>query len=142
MRVNRLIKVAGAAVVAALCLPVALGAQTAQSLGSITLAKPVMADGQPLAAGTYTLRVSADTASAVVGQPSGSERWVEFVQAGKVKGRELASVVSAADVKAIAKMPPPAAGSAKVQMLKGDEYVRVWVNRGGQNYLVHLTAAK
>ena len=64
MRVNRLIKVAGAAVVAALCLPVALGAQTAQSLGSITLAKPVMADGQPLAAGTYTLRVSADTASA------------------------------------------------------------------------------
>ena len=142
MRVNRLIKVAGAAVVAALCLPVALGAQTAQSLGSITLAKPVMADGQPLAAGTYTLRVSADTASAVVGQPAGSERWVEFVQAGKVKGRELASVVSAADVKAIAKMPPPAAGSAKVQMLKGDDYVRVWVNRGGQNYLVHLTAAK
>jgi hypothetical protein len=142
MRVNRLIKVAGAAVVAALCLPVALGAQTAQSLGSITLAKPVMADGQPLAAGTYTLRVSADTAAAVVGQPAGSERWVEFVQAGKVKGRELASVVSAADVKAIAKMPPPAAGSAKVQMLKGDEYVRVWVNRGGQNYLVHLTAAK
>ena len=66
MRVNRLIKVAGAAVVAALCLPVALGAQTAQSLGSITLAKPVMADGQPLAAGTYPLRVSADTASAVV----------------------------------------------------------------------------
>src|SRR6478735_428323 len=129
MRVNRLIKVAGAAVVAALCLPVALGAQTAQSLGSITLAKSVMADGQPLAAGTYTLRLSADTAAAVVGQPAGSERWVEFVQGGKVKGRELASVVSAADVKAIAKMPPPAAGSAKVQMLKGDEYVRVWVNR-------------
>jgi len=51
VRVNRLIKVAGAAVVAALCLPVALGAQTAQSLGSITLAKSVMADGQPLAAG-------------------------------------------------------------------------------------------
>ena len=142
MRVNRLIKVAGAAVVAALCLPVALGAQTAQSLGSITLAKSVIADGQPLAAGTYTLRLSADTAAAVVGQPAGSERWVEFVQGGKVKGRELASVVSAADVKAVAKMPPPAAGSAKVQMLKGDEYVRVWVNRGGQNYLVHLTAAK
>src|SRR6187549_2573488 len=98
MRVNRLIKAAGAAVVAALCLPVALGAQAAQSLGSITLAKAVVADGQPLPAGTYTLRLSGDTPTKVVGQPAESEKWVEFVQGGKVKGRELASVVSAADV--------------------------------------------
>jgi hypothetical protein len=136
-----LIKVASAAVVAAMCLPVALGAQAAQSLGTVTLAKKVMADGQPLAAGTYSLRLSNETPTAVVGQPAGSERWVEFVQGGQVKGRELASVVSAADVKAVAKMAPPAAGSAKVQTLKGDDYLRVWVNRGGVNYLLHLALA-
>jgi len=142
MRVNRLITLASAALMAALSLPVAVGAQAAQSLGTVTLAKKVMADGQPLPPGTYTLRLSSETASAVVGQPAESERWVEFVQGGKVKGRELASVVSAADVKQIAKMAPPAAGTAKVQTLKGDDYVRIWVNRGGQNYLVHLTAEK
>jgi len=26
--------------------------------------------------------------------------------------------------------------------LKGDEYLRVWINRGGVNYLVHLPVAK
>jgi hypothetical protein len=27
-------------------------------------------------------------------------------------------------------------------MLKGDEYLRVWINRGGVNYLLHLPPAK
>ena len=31
----------------------------------------------------------------------------------------------------------------KVELLKGDDYLRVWINRGGTNYLIHLvTAAK
>ena len=27
-------------------------------------------------------------------------------------------------------------------MLKGDEYLRVWINRGGVNYLIHLPPAE
>jgi hypothetical protein len=38
-------------------------------------------------------------------------------------------------------MAPPAAGTAKVQTLKGADYVRVWINKGGTNYLVHLGSA-
>jgi hypothetical protein len=32
-------------------------------------------------------------------------------------------------------------GSSRVEMLKGGEYLRVWVNRGGHNYLLHLPPA-
>jgi len=29
-----------------------------------------------------------------------------------------------------------------VDMLKGNDYVRVWINHSGMNYLVHLPPAK
>jgi hypothetical protein len=28
-----------------------------------------------------------------------------------------------------------------VEALKGGDYIRVWINRGGHNYLVHLPPA-
>ncbi|TAK16341.1 MAG: hypothetical protein EPO35_05615 [Acidobacteria bacterium] len=121
----------------------ALGAQTGAkkpaSLGSVKIGRSVMADGKPLAAGTYTLRVSDETPAAVVGQSPDETRWVEFVQAGAVKGRELATVLSKDALKQMTrKSAPPAAGSAKVELLKGDDYIRVWVNAGGTQYLIHL----
>ena len=67
------------------------------------------------------------------------ERWVEFVRGGKAVGREVVSIVPAAEVKDLnsgAKGPKPGAGSSRVEMLKGDEYMRVWINRGGVNYLL------
>jgi hypothetical protein len=119
-----------------------LAAQSANALGSVQLPRKVTADGKALAAGSYTLRLASDAVTAVKGlSPQGSS-WVEFVQGGQVKGKELATVVSSADVKTVAKMAPPAAGAAKVQMLKGDEYLRVWVNKGGTHYLIHLAVAK
>jgi hypothetical protein len=137
-----LMRLGGVVAVVALLAPGApLSAQATPSLGSVSLPKKVMADGQPLAAGTYSLRLSSEAVKPVVGQPAESERWVEFVQGGKVKGRELASVVAAADVKQIAKMATPGPGGSKVQMLKGSEYIRVWVNRAGTHYLLHLTSA-
>jgi hypothetical protein len=112
-----------------------------QSLGSVTLSKKVMANGQPLAAGTYTVRLASDSVSSVVGQSPDSEKWVEFVQGGQVKGKELATVVTGADSKTVLKGKAPAAGSARVDMLKGADYVRVWINKGGSTYLIHLTLA-
>lgn len=124
-------------------LPARLHAQAAkeQSLGSVTLSKKVMANGQPLAAGTYTVRVSNDNVTSVVGQSPDAEKWVEFVQGGQVKGKELATVVTGPDAKTVLKGKAPAAGSAKVEELKGADYVRVWINKGGSTYLIHLTLA-
>ena len=119
-----------------------LGAQSSgTTLGSVQVPRQVTADGKPLAAGAYTLRLASGTVTPVVGQSPQASQWVEFVRGGQVMGRELATVVSAADVKTIAKMAPPAAGAAKVQTLKGNDYIRVWINRGGTHYLVHLAAS-
>jgi len=101
----------------------------------------VMADGKPLAAGTYTLRVSDEMPAKVVGQTLDESRWIEFLQGGQVKGRELATVLSKDALKDMTrKSAAPAAGTAKVQALKGGDYVRVWVNAGGTQYLIHLSA--
>jgi hypothetical protein len=29
-----------------------------------------------------------------------------------------------------------------VDVLKGDEYVRVWINRGSEHYIIHLPPAR
>jgi hypothetical protein len=123
-----------------LVLPARASAQAnAQSLGSVTINKKVMANGQPLAAGTYTVRLSSDSVTSVVGESADSEKWVEFVQGGQVKGKELATVVAGADVKTVSKEKAPAAGTARVDTLKGADYLRVWINHGGTHYLIHLT---
>jgi len=122
-------------------LPARLHAQAAQSLGSVTLAKKVMANGQPLAAGTYTVRLANDSVSSVVGQSPDAEKWVEFVQGGQVKGKELATVLVGPEAKTVLKSKPPAVGTARVEMLRNSEFVRVWINKGTSTYLIHLTLA-
>jgi hypothetical protein len=67
---------------------------------------------------------------------------VEFVQGGDVKGRELASVVPSAEVAQVVKGTPPAPGSSKVELLRGGEYLRIWTNRGGTHYLIHLVVGQ
>jgi len=114
-----------------------LAAQTRAAV-TVRLPRAVLADGQPLPAGTYSLRLSNDAVSPVVGQGPDASRWVEFVQSGQVKGRELASVIRGEDVKAVVKGTPPAVGSARVQLLRGADYLRVWANVDGTQYLIHL----
>ena len=110
------------------------------SLGSVTINHKVKADGQPLAAGTYQLRLTDEVAKPGVGQSPDAERYVEFVKGGKVVAREVATVVSDADVKTITKGPSPAKGGSRVDVLKGNDYVRVWINRAGNNYIINLPA--
>ena len=108
------------------------------SLGSVTLNRRVMADGKPLAPGTYQVRVTGETPKPGLGQSPDGERYIEFVRGGKVVGREVATVISAADIGQIVKGPRPPTGGARVELLKGNDYVRVWINRGGANYLINL----
>ncbi|HYM24452.1 MAG TPA: hypothetical protein VEU08_14650 [Vicinamibacterales bacterium] len=108
------------------------------SLGTVHLAKKVMADGKPLAAGTYQVRLTSDEAKPGVGQSPDAEKWVEFLKGGKVAGREVATVISSADIGKVAKGKRPAANSSSVELLKGGEYYRVWINKGGNNYLINM----
>ncbi len=125
------------AVVAAPDVPV-----TETSLGQVRLPRKVMANGEPLAAGTYQVRLTVATASPdVVGQTKSYERWAEFVRGGQVRGREVVTIIPAAEIGKIAKDAAPRSGGSKVEMLKGNEFLRVWLNRGGVHYLVHLPPA-
>jgi hypothetical protein len=111
------------------------------SLGSVRLSRAVKANGEPLAAGSYQLRLTGEEPPAPTGATKPYERWVEFVRGGKVVGREVVSVVPGSEIKNVTKGGGPAAGGYKVQMLRDNEYLRVWVNRGGTHYLVHLVPA-
>jgi hypothetical protein len=131
------------ALVASLLMPFAsASAQSANtSLGSVTLSRKVTADGQPLAAGTYQVRLTTDSPKPAVGQTPEAARYVEFVRGGKVIAREVATVIPDAEAKTVVKGPAPARGGVRVEMLKGNDYVRVWINRGGNNYIIHLPPA-
>ena len=112
----------------------------AMALGSVHIPKGLKADGKDLPAGTYQVRLTADEAKPdAKGSTEKLERWVEFLQGGKVVGREVVSIVPAAEAKLVQKDTPPPSGGSKVEGLKGGDYTRVWINRGGNYYLVHLT---
>jgi hypothetical protein len=139
--------------VAAALLSVTAAAQTPQgqvpaaetSLGSVRIPRAVMANGQPLPAGTYQVRLTAEAPQPTV-PGIAMDRWAEFVQGGKVVGREVVSIVPAAEVSQMHSRdrggPRPASGASRVEMLKGDEFLRVWINRGGVNYLIHMPPSK
>jgi hypothetical protein len=109
------------------------------ALGSVRIPRAVRAGGQSLAAGTYQLRLTADEARpAAVGITPTYSRFVEFLQGGQVRAREVAAIVPSAEIGTVAKDTPPASGSSKVQMLAGNDYLRIWVNRQGNHILLHL----
>jgi hypothetical protein len=112
---------------------------TALSLGNVRIPKGLKADGKELPAGTYQVRLTANEAKPDArGSSEVLERWVEFTQKGEVKGREVVSIVPNDEIKLVQKDAPPASNGAKVETLKGGDYVRVWINRGGNHYLIHL----
>jgi hypothetical protein len=112
------------------------------ALGSVHIPKSVKADGKTLAAGTYQVRLTPDTASpAAKGQTGSLERWVEFVKGGKVAGREVVTIIPQAEIATVQKDAPPKANSSKIETLKGGDYTRLWINKGGNHYLVHFPSA-
>ncbi|MBY0493944.1 MAG: hypothetical protein K2Y23_06990 [Cyanobacteria bacterium] len=117
---------------------------TETALGSVRIPRSVKADGKDLKAGTYQVRLTAQDASPAVPGIK-MERWVEFVQGGKVAGREVASIITPDEVKDTQQGPDlpgkqPKAGT-RVDTLKGGDYIRVWITRNGVQYLIHLPPA-
>ena len=116
-------------------------AGTTVNLGTVRIPRAVKAGGETLAPGSYQLRVTETPATpAAPGQTPQYERWAEFLRNGKVVAREVVTVIPGSDIKAVAEMapPPPPAGGSRVDVLKGNDYLRLWVNRGGNHYLVHF----
>jgi hypothetical protein len=110
-------------------------------LGTVSIPRPLKADGKPLPRGTYQVRLTSQQATPdAKGQTEAAERWVEFVRGGKVVGREVVTIVPQSEIALVQKDTPPARNGAKVETLKGGDYVRVWINRGGNHYLIHLPA--
>lgn len=113
-----------------------------QALGSVRVPRAAVANGEALAAGTYSVRLASGAVPGAVGQTPDESKWVEFVQGTQVRGKEVATVMTADEVKKIAETSIPAPGTSKVQVLKGEEYLRVWINRANTHYLVHLALSK
>jgi hypothetical protein len=111
------------------------------ALGTVKVPKGVKADGKPLAAGMYHVRLTAEEAAGKApGATPSYERYVEFLKGKEVVAREVVSIVPSADIAKVAKDKPPAPGATRVDKLRGDDYYRVWINRGGNHYLIHLVA--
>ena len=101
--------------------------------GEITIPSAVLADGEELSAGMYLLRLADDG-------PDASGRWVEFESGDSVAGRGLAIVISDDEMSEVSESGM-LRNEARVEVLKEADYVRVWLNRDGVNYLVHLPPA-
>jgi hypothetical protein len=96
----------------------------------------VLADGQTLPPGTYQLRLGEWVQPVIEGMQQGMQR-VEFVSGGRVVGRDVAEVIPDRDIGAVSEWHPPP-GSIRVDRLRSDNFVRIWLNRSGTHYLIHL----
>ena len=119
--------------------PAMVDANAPVSLGAVRISRAVKADGKALPAGTYQVRVTMQEAQpAAPGQTPQYERWAEFVQSGQVKGREVVTVVPQSDITQVAEAKAPATGGYRVELLKGGDYMRLWIHRGANHYFVHF----
>jgi hypothetical protein len=114
-------------------------AGSAVNLGAVRIPRAVKGDGKALPAGTYQVRVTETPAQPPApGQTPQYERWAEFMQGGKVVAREVVTIVPASDIKQVAEQTPPPSGGYRAEVLKGNDYLRLWINRGGNHYLIHF----
>jgi hypothetical protein len=112
---------------------------TSVNLGAVRIPRAVKGDGQPLPAGTYQVRVTETPATPqAAGQTPQYERWAEFMRNGKTVAREVVTIVPAGDIKQVAEQTPPPSGGYRAEVLKGGDYLRLWINRGGNHYLIHF----
>ena len=113
----------------------------AHRMAAVRISEPVLADGKPLAPGTYEVIVTDERPVVAEGAtPSENQRWVEFVQNRQIVGREIAEVFAAGD------RPVGTSGSSSpsvvVQRLRGNEFVRIAVSDDGGRYLIHLPTGR
>jgi hypothetical protein len=107
-------------------------------LTAVHITQSVLANGKPLPAGLYDLRLTNERPTPLPGQSPDAERWVEFVANGAVVGRDVAVVLRDDDLPSIGASSVPSRDGTRVELLKGGEFLRISVRRGGERYLVYL----
>lgn len=123
-----------------------IGAAQAQTndagtvLTRVTIPQDVLANGEPLAPGKYEVRLTDEWADRLDEGDAQGRQWVELYTSGHLAGREAALVIPATEIDAISEWHP-APGATRVDALKSGDFVRVWVNRGGTNYLIYFPTA-
>ena len=128
------------AALAAASNDVAEDAVTRAVRGAFDLPRRAYVNGQPLEPGPYRVRLTDEAAPPGVDEdPSTTTRWIEFLHEaeGAVAGRGLAIVISDSEIDALAKSSVPR-NQVRLDELQSGEYIRLWLNRGGSNYLVHM----
>jgi hypothetical protein len=110
----------------------------ANVLATVRIAEPALADGRPLAPGTYQVRLRDERPAPRPGQSADAQQWVEFVAGGSVIAREVAEVIRDDDRPDIGASAERAAEGVRVQRLKGGDFLRISVKRQGIRYLIHL----
>jgi hypothetical protein len=110
----------------------------ASVLATVRIAQPVLADGRPLAPGTYQIRLTDKRPTPRPGQSADAQQWVELVADGSVVAREVAEVMRDDDRPDIGASAERAAEGVRLQILKGGDFLRISVKRQGIRYLIHL----
>jgi hypothetical protein len=110
----------------------------ADVLATVRTSEPVLADGRPLAPGTYQVRLTDERPTPRPGQSAAAQQWVELVADGSVMAREVAEVIRDDDRPEIGASAERAAEGVRVQILKGGDFLRISVKRQGVRYLIHL----
>ena len=109
------------------------------TLGTVRFSQAVNVGGTMLQPGTYEVRLTGEHLTPLPGQSEEGEQRVEFVSAGQVVAKEVATVVP---VSTAAVVGTSGGGSTMgvVQMLKDNEFLRVSFNKGHERFLIHLAA--
>jgi hypothetical protein len=137
-----LVALTGALSVSVAAAPQKPASAHAQGLASVHITQSVLANGKPLPAGVYELRLTNERPTPLPGQSPDAERWVEFVANGTVTAREVAVVLRDDDLPSIGASSVPTREGTRLDMLQGGEFLRVSVKRGNERYLVYLPVAQ
>jgi hypothetical protein len=111
-------------------------------LGSIQLPHAVLANGKPLTPGTYQVSLTSEQPTPPVGQSPGGACWVEFLREGTAVGREVATLIPSGEIDQVAKGPKPKPNDSRVDVLKGGDYIRAWIQRGNVHYIINMPRAR
>ena len=125
-------------VVAAVASASAQSLPEANVLATVRITEPVLADGRPLAPGTYQVRLTGERPTPHPGQSADAQQWAALVADGSVIAREVAEVIRDDDRPEIGASAERAAEGVRVHILKGDDFLRISVKRQGVRYLIHL----
>jgi len=108
------------------------------TLGTVRFSQAVNVGGTVLQPGAYEVRLTGEHLPPLPGQSEEGEQRVEFVAAGQVVAKEVATVVPVSTTAVVGTSGGSTMGV--VQMLKDNEFLRVSFNKGNERFLIHLTA--